>query len=98
MAEQVLTIEPVIDRFPDYRVAVVVLEGLSIGTAPNAGVEALLKAAEAQATALLAGTDLAAIHAWRQAYKGFGIRQTRYRNSLERLLRRLRGGEALPRI
>ena len=96
-----LTIAPLIERFPAYRVAVVVLEGLSLDTADAAGVEHCLQAAEAAARERLAAGELAeipAIKAWRQAYKGFGIKQTRYRSSLERLLRRLRGGEALPRI
>lgn len=96
-----LTIAPLIERFPAYRVAVVVLEGLSLDAADAAGVEHCLQAAEAAARERLAAGELAeipAIKAWRQAYKGFGIKQTRYRSSLERLLRRLRGGEALPRI
>lgn len=96
-----LTIAPVADAFPEFRVAVVVLAGLDLAGGANAGIEAALTAAEDDALALLDRTELAdipSVAAWRRAYKRFGIKQTRYRNSLERLLRRLRGGQRLPRI
>ena len=36
--------------------------------------------------------------AWRAAYKGFGVKRTSYRSSVERLIKRVKAGEPLPRI
>ncbi|HMK81204.1 MAG TPA: phenylalanine--tRNA ligase beta subunit-related protein, partial [Xanthobacteraceae bacterium] len=46
-------------------------------------------------------TELSAIPgvaAWRAAYKAFGIKQTRYRSSVERLVKNVLAGRALARI
>lgn len=38
------------------------------------------------------------VAAWRAAYKGFGIKKTSYRSSVERLIKRVQAGESLPSI
>ena len=47
------------------------------------------------------GMELSAIPgvaAWRAAYKGFGIKRTSYRSSVERLIKRVLAGQPLPEI
>jgi DNA/RNA-binding domain of Phe-tRNA-synthetase-like protein len=83
---------------PDYRAALLVVEGLRPGPGDSAS-EALLVAAEASAREALAAQpveELAHVAAWREAYRAFGAKPQRTRNSLEALLRRAPGG--LPRV
>ena len=83
---------------PDYRVVLLVADGLMPGPSDEAS-EAVLSAAEAEARRLLAGStvqDLPHVAAWRAAYRAFGAKPQRTRNSLEALLRRAADG--LPRV
>jgi DNA/RNA-binding domain of Phe-tRNA-synthetase-like protein len=83
---------------PDYRVFLVAVEGISPG-AGDAGSEALLRRAEEAGAELLrevAVDRLPHIAAWREAYRGFGAKPQRTRNSLEALTRRADTG--LPRV
>jgi DNA/RNA-binding domain of Phe-tRNA-synthetase-like protein len=83
---------------PDYRVMLVAVSGIDPGRGDDAS-EALLLEAEAHAHAALAAravTEIPHVAAWREAYKAFGTKPQRFRNSLEALLRRADGG--LPRI
>jgi DNA/RNA-binding domain of Phe-tRNA-synthetase-like protein len=80
---------------PDYRAMLVVVEGF----VPGPGHEALLQAAEAAAREALDGRpaeQLPHVAAWREAYRAFGAKPQRTRNSLEALLRRAPSG--LPRV
>ena len=95
-----LSIAELTERFPDFRVAVVVAEGLSVGER-DAALDAEIVQAEARARARWAGTELSAIPgvaAWRTAYRGFGVKKTSYRSAVERLLKRVLAGDALPRV
>src|SRR3954451_17847787 len=83
---------------PDYRVLLVAAAGIASGPSDSAS-EALLLSAEGEAARLLAGVpveELPHIAAWREAYRGFGAKPQRTRNSLEELTRRAAAG--LPRI
>ena len=83
---------------PDYRALLVAVDGLVPGPG-DSGSDALLAAAEAAARRALAGgpaEQLPHVAAWRQAYRAFGARPQRTRNSLEALLRRAASG--LPRV
>lgn len=83
---------------PDYRVLLMAVSGIVPGPSDPAS-EALLLSAEAAIGAALAGRpveDLAHVAAWRDAYRAFGAKPQRTRNSLEALLRRAATG--LPRI
>jgi DNA/RNA-binding domain of Phe-tRNA-synthetase-like protein len=83
---------------PDYRVLVMVAEGLEPGL-PDAASEELLAGAEARARVTLDGQapeDLPRVADWRAAYRTFGAKPQRTRPSVEALLRRLDAG--LPRI
>lgn len=96
-----LSIADIIDQFPDYRVAFVVFDGLSIAPDRLAALDALIKDREAEARARWSGTELSqipGIATWRAAYKGFGIKQTRYRSSVERLLKNVLAGRELARV
>lgn len=83
---------------PEYRVMLLAVDGIEPGPGDEAG-EALLVEAENAAREALAGSTVATIPhvaAWREAYKAFGTKPQRFRNSLEALMRRAENG--LPRI
>ncbi|KAI8719375.1 B3-4 domain-containing protein [Fusarium sp. LHS14.1] len=83
---------------PDYRVLLLVVEGIPPGPS-DAASEALLQEAEKTAKGLLAKhpiTEIPHIAAWRAAYKAFGAKPQKTRNSLEALTRRVEAG--LPRV
>ena len=96
-----LSIEALVDRFPDFRVAFVLAESLDVGPARSAALAGEIAGAEAECRARWSGTELSAIPgvaAWRAAYKGFGIKRTSYRSSVERLIKRVLAGQPLPEI
>src|SRR5262245_49194717 len=96
-----LSIFDVLQAFPQYRVALVVAEVLAITAERAPALDALIHEREAAARARWAGTELSqipGIAAWRQAYRGFGIKQTRYRSSVERLVKNVLAGRELARI
>lgn len=97
------SIDPaVFELRPDYRAMLLVVDNLAPAPSAGAGerhVDELVAAAEAHATALLATSpveELPHIAAWREAYRQFGAKPQRTRNSLEALTRRAQQG--LPRV
>lgn len=83
---------------PDYRALLLAVDGIVPGPSDDAS-EALLREAETAARAALAERpveELPIVAAWREAYKAFGAKPQRTRNSLEALLRRADAG--LPRV
>jgi len=83
---------------PDYRVLLLAVDGIrpSPGDADS---EALLRRAESHARQAMSGTavdELPHVAAWRAAYRAFGAKPQRTRNSVEALLRRAEAG--LPRV
>src|SRR6478609_11682536 len=83
---------------PDYRALLVAVDGIIPGPSDQ-GSDALLQAAEAAAREVLGGgpaEQLPHVAAWREAYRAFGAKPKRTRNSLEALLRRAASG--LPRV
>jgi DNA/RNA-binding domain of Phe-tRNA-synthetase-like protein len=96
-----ISIADITGTFPDYRVAVVVAEGLAIAPERSAALDALIVERERAAQVRWSGTELSQIPgvaAWRAAYKGFGIKQTRYRSSVERLVKNVLAGRSLARV
>jgi DNA/RNA-binding domain of Phe-tRNA-synthetase-like protein len=96
-----ISIADITNAFPDYRVAFVVAEGLSIPPERPPALDALISEREAACRAAWVGAELSqipGIAAWRAAYKAFGIKQTRYRSSVERLVKNVLAGRALARI
>jgi DNA/RNA-binding domain of Phe-tRNA-synthetase-like protein len=83
---------------PDYRALLVAVDGLVPGPSDHAS-NALLATAESAARTALNRTaveDLPHVASWREAYRAFGAKPQRTRNSLEALLRRAESG--LPRV
>ena len=83
---------------PDYRALLLAVDGLTPGPGGDAG-EALLRQAETAARQRLRDRpveQLPHIAAWRDAYRAFGAKPQRTRNSVEALTRRAETG--LPRI
>ena len=88
----------VFDLRPDYRALLLVAEGITPAPSDERS-DALLRRAEEAATAQLsvgAPEDLPHTSAWREAYRAFGAKPQRTRNSLEALTRRAPAG--LPRV
>ena len=89
---------PVFALRPDYRAMLVAVDGLVPGPSDQTS-DALLQAAEAAAMEALRDRppeQLPHVAAWREAYRAFGAKPQRTRNSLEGLLRRAASG--LPRV
>jgi len=83
---------------PDYRAVLVAVNGLIPGPSGQAS-DALLVAAEEaarRATSERPVDQLPHVAAWRDAYRAFGAKPQRTRNSVEALLRRAASG--LPRV
>ena len=83
---------------PDYRAMLLAVDGLVPGPSDQAS-DALLQAAEASAGEALRDRsveELPHVATWREAYRAFGAKPQRTRNSLEALLRRAASG--LPRV
>lgn len=78
---------------PDYRALLITVEGIEPGPGDPAS-EELLRAAEASVVGPV--TELSHVAAWREAYRAFGAKPQRTRNSLEALSRRAEAG--LPRV
>ena len=79
---------------PDYRALLLAVDGLEPGPSDEAS-ETLLQAAEAAAREMLRDQPverLPHVAAWREAYRAFGARPQRTRNSLEALLQRAESG------
>jgi DNA/RNA-binding domain of Phe-tRNA-synthetase-like protein len=85
--------------WPDYRVAVVIAEGVRGGPSDESS-ERLLAAAEeaARASDLERAADDLRIAAWRRVFSEFGSKPSRYPSSAEALLARVLKGGELPRI
>ena len=83
---------------PDYRAVLVAVDGIVPSPSDDAS-DALLQAAEAAPRDALdasAVEHLPHVAQWREAYRAFGAKPQRTRNSLEALLRR--AGSGLPRV
>ncbi|MGH3300026.1 MAG: B3/B4 domain-containing protein [Trebonia sp.] len=83
---------------PDYRALLLAVDGIVPGQGDQ-GSDELLQAAEVAAREALDGglaEQIPHVAAWREAYRAFGAKPQRTRNSLEALLRRAASG--LPRV
>ncbi len=83
---------------PDYRAMLVAVDGLTPGQVDQSSDELLLAAKQATAELLRNQPvdQIPHVAAWREAYRAFGAKPQRTRNSLEALLRRSATG--LPRV
>ncbi len=93
-----LSIADVAANFPAFRVAAVIAEGLDIAAERPPALDRLIREREDAARERWAGfalSQIPGIAAWRAAYKAFGIKQTRYRSSVERLMKNVLAGRGL---
>ncbi len=96
-----LDISEVLPDFPDYRVALVVAEGLEIGAERTPELARAVTEVEAEVAGFLGEKPLGEIpelRVWRAAYKAMGVKKTSYRSSAERLLKHIQQGRGLPRV
>jgi len=96
-----IDISEIAPAFPDFRVAVVIAENLEIGADRPPELQALIAQREAAARKTWKGkelSDIPGVAAWRRAYRGFGIKRTSYRSSVERLLKNVLADRGLPHI
>src|SRR5579884_1146948 len=96
-----LTIAELVDRFPQFRVAAMVAHAIGPRTQVQEAFDELLRERERACRERWGGLELSqipGIAAWRAAYRGFGIKKTSYRCSVERLVKRVLAGSSLPRI
>lgn len=96
-----LSISELVPRFPGFRVAMVVADGLALRSERPPALDALILEREQACRERWAASELSeipGIAAWRAAYKGFGIKKTSYRSSVERLVKRVKAGERLPAV
>ncbi len=96
-----ISIGAVCERFPEFRLALVSTRDLTIRSGRSAELERMIEEAQAACRAEWRGVELSAIPgvaAWRAAYRGFGIKKTSYRSSVERLIKRVLAGGELPRV
>lgn len=90
--------DAVFDLRPDYRAVLLAVDGLVPGPSDESG-ELLLRQAESAVAQSISETpfdQLPHIADWREAYRAFGAKPQRTRNSVEALTRR--AGSGLPRV
>jgi DNA/RNA-binding domain of Phe-tRNA-synthetase-like protein len=96
-----ISIADVCERFPDFRLAVVLAAGLQIGAERSEELNGRIDKAQEECRARWSNVELSAIPgvaAWRTAYRGFGVKKTSYRSSVERLIKRILAGGELPGV
>ena len=96
-----IDISEIIADFPQVEIAAIVADGCRIGAPRSAELDALIDARERRCRERWGGralSEIPGIAAWRRAYRGFGIRKTSYRSSVERLVKNVLAGRRLPEI
>lgn len=96
-----ISIAALCERFPDFRLALIAARDLTVKPDRSAALERAIEEAQAARRAQWSGVELSAIPAvaaWRTAYRGFGVKKTSYRSSVERLIKRVLAGGELPRV
>ncbi len=96
-----LDIFEVLTKFPDFVVALLVVDGLEIRRERStrlSGIVATVEAEVANALKACPTAEREEIRAWRGAYRAFGVKKTSYRCSVERLLRGLERDRGLPAV
>lgn len=94
-------ISEIVGAFPDARIAFVVAEGLQVADGRPTELDALIEQTQSACRAAHSREDvgrIAGIAVWRTAYKGFGVKKTSYRSSVERLIRNVLNDKPLPTI
>ena len=96
-----IDLSEIASTFPAFRVGVVVAEGMTIPAERPAELDRLIGDRQAALRGRYGGRELADVRGilpWRLAYKVFGIKSTRYRCSVERLVKNTLAERPLPAI
>lgn len=96
-----LDLSDLLPRFPEFRVAALVVTDMRVPAMRPPALDAEIAAREAACRAAWGGRELAdipGVAAWRVAYKGFGIKRTSYRSSVERLVKNVLAERSLVAI
>lgn len=96
-----IDLSEIASAFPDARVGVVVATDLTISLDRPDELDRLIRDRAAAVRAAWGGRelgDIPGIKVWRLAYKSFGIKSTRYRCSVERLVKNVLAEREAPRI
>lgn len=92
--------QPILEGFPDVRIGVVIAQGID-NRRNSPEVQKLLRAEEARIPERI-GESVWSEHPhvapWREAYRWFGAKPSKYQSSIENLIRRRLKGDALPHI
>ncbi|EME41588.1 hypothetical protein DOTSEDRAFT_73870 [Dothistroma septosporum NZE10] len=85
---------------PDYRALLIAVDGIPPGASNDLSASMLVEAEEAARTKMTSQpvTEISHVAAWREAYKAFGAKPAKSRNSLEALTRRVTPTAGLPRV
>jgi len=95
------SISAIVEAFPETRIAFVVARNLTVVPERSGDLDARIAEMVQNLLdrhPLEEVAKIPEIQVWRQAYKGFGIKSTSYRSSVERLLRNVLRGRGLARI
>jgi DNA/RNA-binding domain of Phe-tRNA-synthetase-like protein len=96
-----ISIADLCERFPDFRLALLLATDLQIRADRSEALDRRIDEAQAECRTRWGAIELSAIPgvaAWRTAYRGFGVKKTSYRSSVERLIKRVLAGGDLPRV
>ena len=92
--------QPILEGFPDVSIGIVVAQGVdNRGSRPEA--MALLRAEEVLIPERIGEAVLSEhphVAPWREAYRWFGVKPSKYQSSIENLIRRRLKGDVLPHI
>ncbi|HET8907340.1 MAG TPA: phenylalanine--tRNA ligase beta subunit-related protein [Ktedonobacterales bacterium] len=91
----------VVERFPAFRVGMVVATGLRINSGRPESLQAQITEVERSIRDTIGDLplgDVPELGIWRETYKQFGVKKTSFRSSVERLVKKVRQGDDLPRI
>jgi DNA/RNA-binding domain of Phe-tRNA-synthetase-like protein len=95
-------IREVVERFPGFRVGMVLATGLRIEAGrPMTLVQQISQAERVTRQAIgvdMPLGDVPALGIWRETYRQFGVKKTSFRSSVERLVKKVRQGDELPRV
>jgi DNA/RNA-binding domain of Phe-tRNA-synthetase-like protein len=91
----------VVERFPAFRVGMVVATGLHIASERPESLQNQIAEAQRSIRDAIGDFplgDVPELGIWRETYKQFGVKKTSFRSSVERLVKKVRQGDELPRI
>jgi DNA/RNA-binding domain of Phe-tRNA-synthetase-like protein len=100
-AMRMISIADLCERFPAFRLALLRVQDIVVKDQRSAALDRAVNDAQENCRQQWGGSELSSIPAvavWRTAYRGFGVKKTSYRSSVERLIKRVLAGDDLPRV